>query len=237
MRGNFRQPALYWQLLLTVHFIHEEGYIMKKITAIVPLMLFMVVSTLCAQRNYPVSVGPFLTLKAGVNAASIPTGRKTGVALSGLPDFGVTGYLPLGEKSNIGILADIGYSTYAYGQRNVFGDIESDLYKVQMSYLTLAPSFYLSGFYIGFDFGLPLSNSVVIDGKSISGSTDNMSTLVELHIGGMIPVMSDKSGRLNLIIRGGYMLTGTASNSDSEFNPKAATAGIGLNYLFNIGRR
>lgn len=209
---------------------------MKKIATILPLALLMVVSTLCAQKNYPISVGPFLTLKAGVNAASIPEGQKTGIALSGLPDFGATGYFPLGSKSNIGILAELGYSTYAYGQRSVFGDIESDLYKVQMSYLTLSPSFYLSGVYLGFDFGVPLSTSVVVDGNSISGSTDNMSTLVEFHLGGMIPVMSDKNGRLNVIIRAGYMLTGTADNSSSEFNPKVASAGIGVNYLFNIGR-
>lgn len=210
---------------------------MKKILAIVPLVLLIVVSSVYAQRNYPLSIGPSLTLKAGINAASIPNGRKTGVALSGLPDFGVTGYLPLGSKSNTAVLAELGYSTYAYGQRNVVGDIEGDLYKIQLSYLTLSPSFYLSGFYAGFDFGIPMAVSVVRDGESTSSSTDNVNTLVEFHLGGMIPVMSNKDGRLNIVLRAGYMITGTIADFDSEFNPRVGSVGIGVNYLFNLGGR
>lgn len=207
---------------------------MKKVLSVLPLLLLLAVGAVYAQQNYPISLGPYLTLKGGVNAASIPEGSKTGVAMSGLPDFGATVYVPLGRNNHIGFLADLGYNTYAYGERVVIGDVESDLYKHQVSYVALSPAIYLSSFMVGFSFGIPVATSTVFDGKSVSGETDGIAALVEIQLGGMIPVMENKDGRLNILVRAGYMLTGMVSDNSSEYNPKAATLGLGLNYLFNL---
>lgn len=207
---------------------------MKKVWRVLPLLLLLVVGAVHAQTNYPLSIGPYLSLKAGVNAASIPEGSKTGIGLSGLPDFGATLYVPLGADNRVGFLADLGYSTYAYGERLVIGDVEGDLYKQQVSYVTLAPSIYLSSFTVGFTFGIPVAASTVFDNATVDGETDNISTLVEVQLGGMIPVMANADGRLNILLRAGYMITGIISESSSEYNPKAATFGLGVNYLFNL---
>jgi hypothetical protein len=207
---------------------------MKKVLQLLPLLLLLVVGAVAAQTNYPLSLGPYLGLKAGVNAASIPEGSKTGVGLSGLPDFGATLYVPLGANNRIGFLADLGYSTYAYGERLVIADIEGDLYKQQVSYVTLAPSIYLSSFTLGFTFGLPVAASTVFKNATVDGETDDIATLVEIQLGGMIPVVENANGRLNILLRAGYMLTGISSESSSEYNPKAATFGLGVNYLFNL---
>lgn len=207
---------------------------MKKVLSVLPLLLLLAVGAVYAQHNYPIGLGPYVGLKAGTNAASIPEGTKTGIALSGMPDFGATVYVPLGKNNHIGFLADLGYSTYAYGERIVIGDVEGDLYKHQFSYVTLSPSIYLSSFVVGFTFGVPVAASTVFDDATVDGETDNVSTLVELQLGGMIPIMENKGGRLNVMIRAGYMLTGIASEGSSEFNPKAATLGLGFNYLFYL---
>lgn len=207
---------------------------MKRISGAVLLLLFLGVGATYAQPNYPLSLGPYMALKAGVNAASIPEGYKTGVAVSGLPDFGATLYVPLGRDNRLGFLADLGYSTYAYGERGVVGESEGDLYKLQTSYITLAPSMYISSFTIGFTFGLPVATARITDDNTFDGETDNVATLVEIQLGGMIPVMENRDGRLNILLRAGYMLTGIVSESSSEYNPKAATFGLGVNYLFNL---
>ncbi|MBI5325152.1 MAG: hypothetical protein HZB41_07775 [Ignavibacteriae bacterium] len=64
--------------------------------------------------NFPYSIGPFITLKGGVNAADVPDGRKNGFTVNGLPDFGASGYIPFGDKSQFGLDADLAYSTYSY---------------------------------------------------------------------------------------------------------------------------
>ncbi len=210
---------------------------MKRLLSLLPLLVLLAVQGVFAANNYPMGIGPSLMLKAGVNAASIPEGYKTGVALSGIPDFGVSAYFPVSKSSAIGAVVDLGYSTYSYGERRVISDKEGDLYKYQFSYFTLSPSLYLSSFIIGLDLGVPLSASLITDNNDRELDSDNLATMVEIHIGGMIPVMENKDGRLNILLRGGYMLTGMIANvaeSSSEYNPKAATFGLGLNYYFNL---
>jgi hypothetical protein len=209
---------------------------MKKLVAVLPFLVLLAAQNMFA-ANYPIGIGPFLMLKAGTNAASIPEGYKTGVVLNGLPDFGVSAYFPVSKTSAVGAVVDLGYSTYAFGERRVIGDEEGDLYKYQFSYLTLSPSLYLSSFLIGLDVGIPMSGALITDDDDFEVNTDNIATMLEVHIGGMIPVVENRDGRLNILLRGGYMLTGVFDNLDDssdKYNPKAATLGFGLNYYFNL---
>ncbi|MFA6570646.1 MAG: hypothetical protein WCT77_05355 [Bacteroidota bacterium] len=206
---------------------------MKKFTFILTLVLILNISHVFSSDNFPMGVGPFISLKGGVNAASVPNGVKNDFAFNPLPDFGVTGYFPLTDKSQFGIAADLAYSTYAFGTKLTNDVTNKTAYRV--SYLSLAPNLYVSGFIIGFNFGLPLNgkakNTNYISETDIK--TDDLAFLVEIHIGGMIPLFYNETGRLNLILQGGYALTGLY-NDNRDFNPHPASASVGIGYIFNI---
>ncbi|HZV11667.1 MAG TPA: hypothetical protein VFA55_00510 [Candidatus Kapabacteria bacterium] len=207
---------------------------MKKL---VYCVLFVIISVYSAQAQniYPMAVGPFITLKGGVNTGTIPNGTKTDFALNSIPDFGATAYFPFSDSSNIGVAVDLGYSTYGIRSKPNTGAVDSNTFDSSYSYLTLSPSLNANVFTLGFNFGIPLAASA----KNLSGNqnrnlnTSLLSMLVELRVGAMIPLMNDATGRLDLIVQGGYMLSGMYSSSTSS-NPKAASIALGLNYLFSL---
>ncbi|MFP4528264.1 MAG: hypothetical protein ACLFQX_06915, partial [Candidatus Kapaibacterium sp.] len=102
--------------------------------------------------------------------------------------------------------------------------------------LTFAPYFYISGFVVGVNFGLPMG------GESVEQDIDasDLAALVEFKLGGVIPLMENPNGRLNLMLRAGYALTGLyaediTSQADS-YNPHPASIELGLSYIFNISK-
>ena len=54
---------------------------MKKLSIFAVTVIFSLFITNNLFANYPISVGPFLGLKAGVNAAGVPEGIKNGFTL------------------------------------------------------------------------------------------------------------------------------------------------------------
>ncbi len=206
-------------------------------------VLMLVGCSLFTQDLKQLSIGPVIGYKAGISAVNTPQGRKNGVAPSKIPDFGVSAYVPLSSTSNLGLDAEIGLSSYAYLMKSAFNDKS---YQFNHSYITINPNFYFSGFIIGLSFGIPVSSDY--DGKEIKTSQQNI--LTEIKIGGMIPIFKDETGELNIVIMGGYALSGVFSDFvkydpvknelpptetiTKVFNPRIATLGVGFNFLFDL---
>ncbi len=196
------------------------------------------------QGNYPFSAGPYLSAKTGYNANYSPLDRKSVFAFNGLPDFGLSFYFPASNDSHLGFITDIGMTTYAYKVRGLNEGISFDM---SYSYFTISPAFYYGGIIAGFNFGLPVSANY---GAKIE--TGKLNLLAEVKAGAVIPFISDESGRVNLLITAGYMLTGiykdfvkddpllqqfppdSTEKFTSEFNPRAFSISLGLNYMFNF---
>jgi len=210
---------------------------MKKFVVCLLLMVICAAGSY-AQEIYPMAVGPFITLKGGVNTGTIPTGTKTDFTFNGIPDFGGTFYLPFSTTSNIGAAADLGYSTYAILSKPNTNPVDSNTFVAKFSYLTISPVLCANVFTLGFNFGIPLSasSSNVTGNRSYNLSVDSVAFLVELRVGAMVPLVSSPTGRLDLIVQGGYMLSGIYSSS-STTNPKAASVALGLNYLFTLNKK
>jgi len=216
---------------------------MKKVLFIIIASL-LTSSLLKAEQQRDLSMGPYLSLKAGVNAGNTMDGRKNGIAFTGIPDFGVQFYYPLSIDNDLGIFCDLGLSNYAY---NIEGVNVGKDYTLTYRYITIAPRFYFNIFSFGFAYGMPIAADF---GEEID--TDILESLAEIRLAAFIPLMSDESGSLNLNIEVGYMFTGFyqdfAKNDpllpsipevppqvpSSKYNPRAVSLSIGISYLMNF---
>ncbi len=216
---------------------------MKKVIFLL-IISYCLTSYLQAEPKRDFSVGPYLSLKAGVNAGNTMDGRKNGIAFTGIPDFGAQMYYPLSVESDLGFFCDLGLSNYAYFIEGV--NVGKD-YTLTYRYISISPRFYFNIFTFGFAFGVPVAADF---GEEIN--TDHLGVLAELRLAAFIPLMSDESGSLNLNIEAGYMFAGIYSdfaNNDplleyipavppkvpsSKYNPRAVSLSIGISYLMNI---
>ena len=208
---------------------------MKKILLLA--VLFCATTSLwAADSSYAPAIGPYLALKGGVNAGSIPNGEKTGFAFNGIPDFGVTGYLPFSKSSIIGASLDLGYTTYAILSAPSTNANDNNTFVAKVSYFTIVPTFDAGALTVGICFGFPMNSTATNNSGSISVSngTDSLGTIIEIRLGGMIPLVNAQLGRLDLLIQAGYMVTGMSSSSSTSNNPHAASISLGLNYLFAL---
>ena len=216
---------------------------MKKISIIIATFFLLNLISL-AQPLRDFSIGPFFSLKAGLNGGNVMDGRKNAVSFNGIPDLGASLFVPLSESSDLGLEAEMAYTTYSYMIKGV--NVDKD-YTLKYHYLTLNPNFYFNWLIIGFNFGLPLSADF---GESIS--TDILEIMIEFKLGAMFPLMTDESGSLNLNLQAGYMLTGIYKDFpkndpllpyipevppqtiSSKFNPRALSLSLGVSYLMNL---
>jgi hypothetical protein len=196
-------------------------------------------------NNYPFSIGPFLTMKGGVNASEVPKGIKNGFHLNGIPDFGATLYIPFTDQAKFGMTADLAYSTYTYELEMT--ENSNDKWSNEFSYFTINPNLHIYGFMFGFALGIPLSTNTDNSNYSKYFKTSDLSTIFEVRIGGMIPVFANETGRLNILINGGYFLNGLYKQENindflrnmnvyGSYNAHPAWLSFGLNYLFNLAK-
>lgn len=218
---------------------------MKKV--LILLAVLVAVATNVEAQRKQLYLGPSLLFKGGVNAGNIPEGSKTGVNVHFLPDIGLTLKYMFSKSSAVGAVLDVEYATYSFRMRPESESAANDNNTLifQPSYFSLAPSLYLSGVTIGAAFGFPTAYNVSTaagDDISSGGTTDNLnSPSIELRLGGMIKAMESDGGELNILVRGGYSVTGlynseyfgSGENAD-EFNPVLVSFGIGVNYLFDL---
>ncbi len=193
-------------------------------------------------NSYYISAGIQISAKGGVNTTTIE-GLQNGFSFNGMPDIGLTTYLPFTKESYLGFQFDMGYSTYSY--QVVFSDKKDLKNHYYLNYFTFSPYFCLMGFNIGINYGIPLGGS--IDGNlnpSLKDSertlnSNDMNYLLELKLGGTIPIFKNHLGRLNILVNFGYVLSELNENAyylnESSFLAiKPASASIGISYLFNI---
>lgn len=199
------------------------------------LMLLMIVSAGFAQKeieeepksnNFPMSIGPFMTFKGGVNT-NHPDGIENAPIFLGMPDIGATFYIPFTDKNKLGATIDLAYTTVGYG-RHIYKDDEN-VWDETFNYIALSPNLHIHGFMIGFNFGLPLGGTV----NEIDADAEDLAFLIEGKLSGLIPIYANDFGRVNLIITAAYTITGVYSD-DVDNNPHPVTAGIGFSYLFNL---
>lgn len=216
---------------------------MRILTIVAILLAFAV--TVSAQSNYPKGIGLQASLGAGINGADIPLGRKNGVTINNVPNFGITSYYPISEDAPLGLTCDLEYMTYAYQIKDVATD---EIYKHKYNYLYFNPSLYFHGFQFGFGFGIPLAASW----NDVDISTDKLTMMSDFRMGYSYPLFADSTGRINMYISGSYMLstiyddfpkndpldgkiTPEPTNPITDFyNPRAVTLIIGFNYIFNF---
>lgn len=179
--------------------------------------------------NYPMAIGLEAGYKMGINAADVPQGVKNAVGMAKLPDFGVQFYMPFQGSNKMGLLANLGYYTfpYAFTYENIGGD-----FKYNYSYLAFGADFFVSGFTIGVNYGMPASASL----NDFDINTSSLASAFEFRLGTHIPLIENNSGRLNLNIRASYFLTGQLEQSQliAGKNTNPASLFFGLSYLFNL---
>jgi hypothetical protein len=216
------------------------------------LVLFIVFTSTASMLAQDIYLGPYVLLKGGTNVAGVPDGLKTSANFNGIPDFGLTARWMFDKYSNLGVVLDFGYSTYSFrvGPDNADQATDASTIIFKPSYITVVPSIYLSGFTLGFAFGFPAAYSVMSatgddkSGQFLANVKDINGPLIELRVGGMIPVLKSEKGILSILVQGGYMLTGMVDNTywekysstfkDEANNPKVLSLGVGVNYLFNL---
>lgn len=219
---------------------------MKKFTLILLIILPFVAQSQ-ERYNWPPSVGIQLSYRASINTNDTPEGRQNAIAFASLPDFGITGYLPISAESPLGLIAGIGYSSYTVTIKDYNTGIG---YANNINYLKMGADFYFASVTFGFALGLPMSAG--LEGAELD--TEIISMLSEFRIGWRYPVFQDESGTLFFVARGSYMLSGLydgyAQNDPlkniipemdfdpvvDSYNPRAASVSLGFGYSFNFGQ-
>jgi hypothetical protein len=214
-----------------------------------------------AQDVDQLAVGLFVAGKGGMNIGKQDPTSESGFVVNPLSDFGLTGYIPVSNRKNYGILLDIAMSSVSFSEKRI-KPTEGVVITKKFSYLTFAPSFNFSYLTFGFALGLPMGVSqkdangndlgtiVVSDSTFISpGVTgvvtrdlkENTQMALEIRVGTMIPVLKSATGRLNVFANAGYMLTGIYKDefyakfpTQSQYNPSTMSFSLGVNYVFNL---
>ncbi|MBI3259385.1 MAG: hypothetical protein HYZ54_07940 [Ignavibacteriae bacterium] len=217
----------------------------KKALLIVCAIVLSGYVTASAQSYLQLQLGPYISAKAGVNTGSIVKGRNTGMTFNVPPDFGVTFNQPFNKKkSSLAIMFDIGYNTTSIFDKHAdsldWTPPDSEIITTSVHYLNISPCLHIKGFVVGLNLGFALSADSASKGGIVKGdykNTDKFSSLLEIRIGGMIPLMEDETGVLNMNITAAYALSGLYVNDESDYNPKQASLSLGFSYLFNVSDR
>lgn len=218
------------------------------------LMLIFLASTLSgsAQFIYRFAAGAGIHPKFGINAGELPTGTKTGVAFTGIPDIWAQGILPLDRYGEIALGLDLGYTTHAFITKPGDADTttENNTFTQHYRYLGIAPTFYLNVLGLGLNIGIPLGGTLRNRSGTVEKdvSTSDMGVLVELRLGISAPLVKDpKSGRLNFQLFASYGLSKLPAKSyeliklgpqppvEERYAPRIAAVAVGLSYHFFFG--
>lgn len=199
-----------------------------------------------AAEIYPLGAGLFVAGKAGVNTLDSPDGVKNGYVFNSMPDLGLQVYIPFGSETNLGATIDFAYLNHQYLFK-LYGN-EDVNWKDELAYFAISPNIHISGFLIGMNFGFPLSakseNDIEENEFTYEYDKDNLNTLIDFHLGGLIPVYADDFGRLNLYIQAEYAIsklfnndltTKHLSENTQKFNIQPAGLKMGLSYIINTG--
>ena len=189
------------------------------------------------------TVGPFFTAGADVFSGQVPKGSKTDAqfAFTG-GAFGAFNFSP-----KFAIALGVGYE-----QRGLyFRDEQSDTLwqsTSKINYFSIQPSLKFQAFMVGVSIGMPLSISQVntqgpASFPALVQKTDgDLKTLIDVRMGGMIPIMQNEKSDLNFFVQGSYSLTSALKEGVDPNNNNAAvkyplpTLQLGFCYTFELGK-
>lgn len=238
------------------------------------------------ENEYSLWVGPYLMGKVSIKS-EVAEGWKTGVVFNVPPDFGVSILAPFGKHTNIGFGLDFGLANYGYQFRPENDPRDSVTIIARYSYVNMFPHLNLGGFIVGLNFGFVngASTRTVLDSAATvvgtfevvkrlnnpdtiaftngtpesTGPLAYMASMVEVRVGGAIPVVTSDFGRLDVLIQAGYSLSGLFTDyrnyegsypinaKDPDFprqrslqpqeslNPHMISLSLGLCYRFRLG--
>jgi hypothetical protein len=200
-------------------------------------MLFGLFQTTIA--NYPISVGPFLGLKGGVNAADVLWQNYNGFAFSNLPEMGISSYFPFVQNASFGGGLNLTYSTDGFLMSYKDGVHPEKKITHQYNFFSISPYLYASGFILGLNIALPIGGTQEINSETTDVSSDLLATMFEIKLGGVITVYANEYGRFNIMIEGSYALSGMLKddykgNDGSYYNYHPGQMWFGINYMFNL---
>lgn len=182
--------------------------------------------------NYTMGIGPILGYKLGINAADTQEGVKNGVGAASMPDFGAQLYVPLDPENEMGLIIDAIYANYPYMLE--YSKVE---FNDNINYIGVGANFYLSGFTVGLNVGLPMGGTRSTPDGDFDIESASLNTMFELRIGGNFTLNESNTGRMILFINGGYQINGQYSDEANlgTYNTHPASIQLGLGYILNIG--
>lgn len=209
------------------------------------LILFTFTTIVFSQENKSIMIGPFISESAGINIVVPPDGRKNGLAISKVPNFGITIIAPVSKSVDFSAGLDMAYSNQSFQIKNAN---TGEKYDHQISFISISPYLNFEGMLLGFNFGFPQSAN---NGSNIDIS--KIKNLSELKFGGNFNLFEDASGSVNATLLVSMMLNNVYDNYalndplktkipqvgnlkiTDEYNPRIASISVSINYLFNLG--
>jgi len=183
--------------------------------------------------NYKMGVGPIIGYKMGVNASDVQDGTKNGVAPATMPDFGAQFYMPLDPDNKMGLIIDAIYANYPFMLKTPNEN------HYNYNFIGLGANFFLSGFTVGFNLGLPLGGTYTVNNIEGKDDASMLNTMFEFRVGGNFTLNESNTGRFVLFINLGYQINGLYSDmtqlGQGPYNPHPASIQLGLGYLINMG--
>lgn len=195
--------------------------------------------------------GAYLHAKAGINTA-VAQGWKTGPALAGMPDIGLTTRYAISSDGSLGIGLDVGYSSVTYESQ--FVETKVRVHE-QYSSIAIFPHLNYQGFVLGVSYDLPVSGKCYdIDTDKETSMVSNRSleftrflaSVPSVKTGVRVALMRNAGSALNLDVMATYALGGLFANGrdylaaydydgftvvyNSAKNPTPAGLSIGLSY-------
>jgi hypothetical protein len=195
--------------------------------------------------------GAYLHAKAGINTV-VAQGWKTGPALAGMPDIGLTTRYVLSGDGSTSIGLDLGYNSATYESQSVETKLRVH---EQYSYIAIFPHLNYQGFVLGVSYDLPVAGSCYeIDTDKETSMVSNRSVEFTRYLGSVpsvktgmrVALMRNAGSTLNLDVMASYALGGLFANGrdylaaydydgltavyNSAKNPTPAGLSIGLSY-------
>lgn len=239
------------------------------------------------QKKYPLYVGLYINGKVSVKT-EVAKGWKTGPVFNTPPDFGISIMAPFGKESTVGFGLDLGSSSYGYIMKPESNANDSNTVQERFQYFNVFPHLNVSGFIIGINWGFKTNYTTYFvkgDTASMVGQyeeiiqngkvdttmftpypvdptydpTKYVADIIEIRIGGSIPIVDADIGRLSLNVMAGYTLTGMfidyrnyigsyplvqdplnvyelrRDDPEETYNPVIPSISVGLQWYFKIG--
>jgi len=162
----------------------------------------------------------------------------------GIVDFGISASYPLNKNKDIVALLEVGYANY------IFTNSDSSSIKfnhVRFNTINISPQISLKGFTAGFDFGFFIPPNLLnvffppqTDYYDYDVVYNQKLYLLNLKLGGIIPVYKTKTGTLNVLVKGTTSLSYLPIRQYNWFfssyldNIQVVSFSVGLNYMFNV---